>query len=160
MKPDVQVTISQFDQLTTALIDTSSIIYMEKVGFLDLIAERIQLVTIPEVLIESGESGTHFTIIQSPADGGSTDQKLILASRLYRHPVISEDKAILTQVQGLHIPFFNSLMMLVYLYHQQVITPEAYLNFYKHLQGIARYGERIWKFGNTVFKTLDQSNLR
>ena len=70
--------LGAFERLKKALIDTSSIIYLQKAGYFDALAGTVQLYSIPEVISEFKTHVAGVTLIHpSESPSLSTDQKLI-----------------------------------------------------------------------------------
>ena len=91
--------------LKSALIDTSSILYMQKAGYFDLLSRTIQLYSIPQVISEIKTPVSGLTIIpHSEPLSQSTDRVLIACALKNRLAMISEDKGILMAMQRAQAP--------------------------------------------------------
>ena len=138
-------------QLKRALIDTSSILYMQKAGYFDLLASTIKLHTIPEVMSEIRSKPKGLSLIrQSGSHALSTDKMLITCALDSNLAMISEDKAILSAMRRAKAPYFNALMMLNLLLLSEKIDDGRYRRFLMALKSIARYSEKVWEFGEKV----------
>jgi hypothetical protein len=138
-------------QLKRALIDTSSILYMQKAGYFDLLAGTINLYTIPEVMSEIRSKPKGLSLIRFPGSHAlSTDKMLISCALDSNLAMISEDKAILNAMRRAKAPYFNALMMLNLLLLSEKIDDGRYRRFLRALKGIARYSETVWAFGEKV----------
>jgi hypothetical protein len=144
-----------FQQLKSALIDSSSIIYIQKAGYFDILGGEIQLYSIPEVVSETkirltGVKLIHFSVSPSL----STDRKLVACALQNRLTMISEDKKILRAMHRAEAPYYNSLMMLNFLLFSKKIDDGSYLRYYSALENIARYSEPVWEFGRHIYSAV------
>lgn len=147
--------LSGFKELHSAVIDTSSVIYMQKAGFLDLAAKNINL-HVPRIIIAEAKysdlPATEHELEEfkkHPAD----IQCVLLAERL-KVPVISEDKKVLRQTSLRNLPYYNSLMILNFLLFKKIITLETLDNLLSRLSSIARYSSFVLSYGESVRKTI------
>jgi len=144
-----------FEQLKKALIDTSSIIYVQKAGYFDVLAGTIQLYSIPAVISESKTHIAGVTLIPpSESPSLSTDQKLISCALENKLAMISEDKRILKAMRRARAPYYNALMMLNFLLFSQKIDDDGYRRYYSALENIARYSDAVWEFGRHVYAAI------
>ncbi len=150
-KMDAQQTLRQFDSLHCALIDASSIIYIQKAGFFDELAEAVPLFSIAEILTEASISDRRIQLIETVCEAQSNDARLICCALRNRLPVISEDKKILQALKRKNSPHFNALMMLNFLWYRQRVSVVDYLKFKNALKKIAWYRPQIWEFGERIF---------
>jgi hypothetical protein len=142
-------------RLKKALIDTSSIIYVQKAGYLDALAGTIQLYTIPEVISESKAHPAGVTLIHSSESPSlSVDQKLVACALENKLAMISEDKRILSAMGRARAPYYNALMMLNFLLLSQKIDDDGYRHYLGALKNIARYSEPVWEFGRDIYTTV------
>ena len=142
-------------RLKKALIDTSSIIYVQKAGYYDALARTIQLYSIPEVISESKTHVADVTLIHpSESPSLSTDHKLISCALENKLAMISEDKRILRAMRRAQAPYYNALMMLNFLLFSQKIDDDGYRRYYSALENIARYSEAVWEFGQHIYSAI------
>jgi hypothetical protein len=143
------------EQLKKALIDTSSIIYVQKAGYFDVLAGTIQLYSIPEVVSESKTHVAGVTLIHpSESPSLSTDQKLVSCALENKLAMISEDKRILRAMRRAQAPYYNALMMLNFLLFTKKIDDDGYRRYYSALENIARYSEAVWEFGRLIYAAV------
>jgi hypothetical protein len=155
-------TLLAFDLLKKALIDTSSVIYIQKAGYFDILGRTIQLYSIPEVLSEIKTGAPGVRVMRSSGSASlSTDQKLVCCALDNKMAMISEDKRILTALQCAEAPYYNALMMLNLLLYSQKIDDEGYRHYYLALKKIARYSAAVWEFGRYIYSTVkfSQGNI-
>ena len=155
-KPPQEV-LAQFEELKKALIDASSIIYARKAGFIKVLQANLELVTTPEIIAEAGADARDIGLIHCDVTSGSADEKLVHCARQNELPVISEDKRILTQLKQTHLPYFNVLMMLNFLSYIEAIDREQYSRYYTVLQEFAWYSPKIWAYGSSVRRAIENS---
>jgi hypothetical protein len=151
-----QEVISRFDHLNKALIDASSIIYIHRADYLEILASSIRLFSIKEILSETGPISESIIPIIYNETSSSNDQKLISCAMDLRLPVISEDKKILMAMKRADRPFFNSLMMLLFLLYRRRIQNQQYVQYYLALKKFARYSDEIWKYGAKIQTTIKE----
>ena len=127
---DSDTILRVLERLNTALIDTSSIIYIQKAGYFDVLAGTIKLYSIPEVITESKTHIAGVTLIQpSESPSLSTDHKLISCALENKLAMISEDKRILRAMRRAQAPYYNALMMLNFLLFSQKIDDDGYRRY-------------------------------
>lgn len=141
---------SALSSLSSAVIDSSSLIYLSKINCLPLLAKSCKLFTISDVVNEYGENISDIAIIDVPMENGDTDQKLIRICVTDKLTLISEDKKLLLDAQKKNIPYFNSLMMLNFLLLKHKMGRKEYAIMLEKLKTVARYGMDVWGFGAEV----------
>ena len=105
--------LRSLSQLKRALIDTSSILYMQEAGYFDLLAGTIDLYTIPEVMSEIRSKPRGLSLIRFAGSRALSTDKMLIACALDSNlAMISEDKAILNAMRREKATYFNALMML------------------------------------------------
>ena len=147
---ELQRVIENFDRLETALIDSSSIIYMDKAGFLSALLRQLTLITIAEVNKETGIDGYPIRIISHGLEDMPTDHKIVRCAERNHLSVISEDHKLLRSCDVLGIEYYNALMMLnLILYKKQVDLP-VFESFLERLLQIAHYSNRVRRYGSDL----------
>lgn len=147
---EILKSLKELEQLTTACIDSSSIIYMKKINLLDTASRNIKLCTINEVVNEISFNIKHIKTFSTNYKS-STDNKLLKCAIDNSLSVISEDKYILNNAKKNKLPHFNTLMILNFLFYKKIINEIEYHKFIKNLKLIAYYSDFIWKYGNEIF---------
>jgi len=150
-----------FERLENALIDTSSILYVQKAGYFGILSTTIQLYSIPEVISETKTQVAGVTLIHSsgPPDL-STDQKLISCALENKLAMISEDKSILRAMNRAEAPYYNALMMLNFLLFSQRIDGDSYHCYFNALKNNARYSKTVWGFGRDIYTAIKFALIR
>jgi hypothetical protein len=146
------ISISGFDLLHAAVIDSSSIIYLHKINLLDLAADNIELHT-PEIVInETGLRNPDIIVHLPETDSSmlSADQQVVYFAVKKNLPVISEDKKVLSEASKASIPYYNTLMILNYLLYKKRIIPDQYDHFHKELLSVSRYSPFVLAYGEIV----------
>lgn len=143
-----------FDTLREAFIDASSLIYMRKVGFLQQLQESLSLYSVPEVLQEAGVPKEGFYLALCREENLSNDRKLLHCALERGLPLISEDKALLMKAKRAGLLYYNSLMMLNFLFFKQTIDSKEYKRYCLSLRRYARYSEDIWSYGEKVYQRI------
>jgi hypothetical protein len=98
-EPSIAGALIDLSELHTAIIDSSSIIYMQKAGYLPIVSDLIHLLTITSVYSETGFTSGIQLIESAFQDGMATDEQIITLAIKSGYPVISEDKRILLQLK-------------------------------------------------------------
>jgi len=157
-QPSFKKIINEFNKLKKIIIDTSSIIYFQRINIWENVSEVVTIFTIPEILKEYGYPLPDINIIESKNIQGDNDRKLIFQASKFKIPLVSEDKKILREMKKRNIPFFNTLMILNFLYFKNKINNREYVFYLEELKNIAFYNEEVWKFGKKVYNKLSQNN--
>jgi hypothetical protein len=144
----------QYRQLEHVLIDASSIIYMQKAGFLDVLATTVELHAPRELILETGFEPPGIKPIEPGTKDLSNDQRLIHCAIESRWPVISEDKKILMRAKREGIPYFNALMMLNFLLFEKRLDLEAHSMHFGRLVQIAWYGSDVLEYGKSIYTEI------
>ncbi|MDC7224177.1 MAG: hypothetical protein PQJ60_10585 [Spirochaetales bacterium] len=149
-----------FDGLEEAVIDACSIIYLLKTGVFESLASLLPLLTTDEVYRETGWPLTGgkprlpLRLYPAPPEARSHDQGLFLLARERNLPLISEDKEVLLWAEEAGLPYYNSLMMLIFLCYKGRISREDLFLYRERLLGEAHYGRGIVKRGEEFFRLL------
>ena len=155
MNDAVRKSLDEFKFLKSAIIDTSSIIYMKNIRIFDLIANQIKLMVPEQVVSELGYDLENIEITKvNKIFPGKTDNIIFETAKWYNYTIISEDKMILQQAEKANLPYFNTLMMLNFLYFKNRISESEYLCYAQKLKSVARYSHMVWEYGNTVFDVI------
>ncbi len=156
---DARSALKQFDHLSQAIIDTSSLIYLQEIDLLAVTGWWIKLWTVPGVVREFGaaaaECPIHVIDINNSADWtDSTDDMLCRAAAYRQMPIISEDRQILMRAKKANLPYFNTLMVLNFLLYKNAINLLEYQAILDRLKATARYSAKIYEFGAQVFAEI------
>ncbi len=149
-----------FDRLDEAVIDACSIIYLLKTGVFESLGAILKLDTTGDVYRETGwplkdgRPRLPLTLFPSSEMARSNDHGLFLLAKSRSLPLISEDKEVLEMAAGEGLPYYNSLMMLLFLLYKGRITQGDYEEYKIRLLGEARYGESIIKRGEEYYRDL------
>jgi hypothetical protein len=149
-------TLRALSLLEKAMIDTSSILYIQKAGYFDVLLSAIQLYSIPEVIseIKSRVSGLTIIRISETLSSLPTDRKLVACAIENKLAMISEDHGILKAMHRAKAPYFNALMMLNFLLLVNRINEDSYRRYFSELKNIAWYSEAVWAFGETIYTAV------
>lgn len=140
----------QFQTLRKALIDASSIIYMQKAGFFTELANTVNLYSPAEIVAETGSNDLDLRPVACVSKSLPNDQKLITAALQLRWPVISEDRNILIHMRRAKLPYFNSLMMLNFLLFKNRIDLKSHVLYHERLKKYAWYNPYVWEYGKNI----------
>mgnify|MGYP001290611368 CR=1 FL=1 len=153
---DQKAVLRELRGLRGGVVDTSTLIYLERLKLLPLATRSFSLLLIPKVIAEYGScpEGCRLT----PAAGsGTTDEQLCRVAQRLAQPVLSEDRQVLRQARALHLSFYNTLMLLLALCAQSRLPPIAFPDLRDRLCTFARYGPEVIAVGDAVYQTLCHS---
>lgn len=140
---------TEFESLRSAVIDASSIIYMQKAGFLPTAMKYIQMHAPQDVINETGFAC--LSMIQHKVDSCITaDQKVVFLAQKLLVPVISEDKAVLNNAFHKNLQYYNSIMVLNYLLYKRFVTKEDFDIYKNKMLEFARYSKFVVSYAETV----------
>lgn len=145
---------SHFQSLHHALIDTSSIIYMNKAGYFDPLASCLELYAPAQVIKEVGLVDLNIRTIGEKEDSLPADQALVQAACRLNWPVVTEDRQIIRQLARFQLLYFNALMMLELIFFRGSVDETGYRKCLETLLRHAWYGSEIIRFGETVHQML------
>jgi hypothetical protein len=148
-------TLSQFDTLSSAVIDSSSIIYLQKINVLSKVIGMLKLHTVENVISECDFEIPKIIIIESTV-GDTTDKQIVDSSKALALPVISDDFSILQKVSMNNLPHYNSLMILNFVLYKNDISTDEYIDYLFELKQIARYSSFVWKYGEDLFRIIEK----
>ncbi len=140
--------------LSRALIDASSIIYMQKAGFFTELANTVNLYSLPEILAEAGYAHLYIRPVACATNSFSSDEKLIATALKLRWPVVSEDKSILLHMQRSKLPYYNALMMLNFLLFRKRIDLKRHAMYFRRLKQCAWYSPYVWEYGKNIYNAI------
>lgn len=152
--------LAGFSSLTSAVIDSSSIIYLSKCGFLHLAARHIRLHTPSVVIKETGIEEPYFEI-HNPETGSAiitADEQVVELAKKLNIAVISEDKKVLINTSGAGLSYYNALMILNFLLYKKEITVKSYQKLYTTLISVARYSKFVLSYGEMVKQKITNKN--
>jgi len=137
--------------MDSAVIDASSIIYCIQAGFFWTLGTACRLFSTPEVIGETKWKDLPVNQ-ESPIlkKTGNNDDTLLALAAEKKLPLVSEDRKLLLKAEEQHRPFYNSLMMLIWLEAKQKISEDDYREHLAHLKEYARYSLEIWNYGEKV----------
>ena len=158
-KPAVIDILCDFDSLNRAIIDTSTLIYLHKIGALECVSRSICLMTISQVIDEFGDkSGLKYIKIikgKDSIDGKKSADEMVVKIAAQMHlPVLSEDKGLLTNARKNGLKYYNTLMILNFLLYRRNIADNDYTSYLQKLKKVAHYGQNIYAFGKILYDAI------
>lgn len=145
--------IRQLHTLRGGVIDTSTLIYLERLALLPLALHVFDLLLIPPVIAEYGRHPEGAVLVPAPG-AGPTDDLLCRAAQILGQPVLSEDKQVLRQARRLGLDSYNTLMLALALCAQGHLPLEDFPRQRERLRGFARYGAQVLAVGDAVYREL------
>ncbi|MBN1686397.1 MAG: hypothetical protein JW852_07060, partial [Spirochaetales bacterium] len=132
---EIEKVFLKLNRLKTAVIDSSSIIYLHKSGFLCHVAAAVELYTIPQVIDETGMEHLSARVVDPPDLPGktSTDRRLFAAAVSMKKAMISEDRAILLKCDAEGVEYYNAYNMLVMLRLRALIDDTQFFRYEEKL---------------------------
>jgi hypothetical protein len=133
-------------------IDTSTLIYLDRLSLLDLVLTVFTPATIAQVIVEFGRHPRG--LLMHEAGEGPTDSLLVRQAAIFHAVVFSEDKKLLRSAGSHGLEYYNTLMIVLALYCRGEISRERCGSLLAKLKPFARYGENVWDYGRQVFAFL------
>lgn len=138
------------------LVDTSTLIYLDKIALLDLVLTVFAPVTIPQVITEFGRHPKGLSLCAAAPGQGKTDQVLVQTAVDLQAGVFSEDKKVLLTARRQGLCYYNSLMIVPALYSRKEISRNTCEQLIVRLLSFARYSEKVQDYGRELFARLVQ----
>jgi len=138
-------------------IDASSIIYLLKIGLLGSLAAEVRLVSTPQVIRETGWPHLPVEEAEVDAEGLTNDETLLALAEKLRRPVLSEDYEILQGAGEAGLAYYNTLMMLNYLYWTGRVAEDEYPEYLARLKESAHYSDAVLATGDEVYRSLREA---
>lgn len=148
--------LAGFDALTDAVVDASSIIYMQKAGFLETAGRFVELHAPDAVIQEVGAAEVPITLhaFDCRQHCAKADQQLLALARILGTPLISEDKKVLLSAERNGLVYYNAFMVLNFLFYKSGIAAEDAERYLRALLAVARYSERVVIQGRAVMRRI------
>ncbi len=158
---DANEVVKQFEMLERAVIDACSMIYLNRIELLDKLAHEIELFVPLMVFSETGFKN-HLGLKIEPVESRfAPDQQLIHLAILLNCPVISDDGQVLRIAENRELEYFNSLIMLFFLYFRGKINRNTLLTKRAELLEFAYYAPWISSAADQLLNLLtDSSNKK
>lgn len=135
-----------------AAVDTSTLIYLDRIGLLDSVIQVFSPLTIPQVILEFGRHPAGLALCEAP--GGETDRLLVQAAADMGAVVLSEDRQLLRAARRGGLRYYNSLMLVLALYSRREISHIRCEELLDRLWSFARYSEQVRNCGQQLFERL------
>lgn len=135
------------------LVDTSTLIYLQESGLLEIVVGTFEISTVAQVVSEYGRQPPG-CILLTDVPPGSTDTVVLGKAVETGLPLLSEDQRLLKAARRKHHPHYNSLMLLLALLAQGAIPNGAYHSYRDSLLQYARYDDMVIGFGDKIHTEL------
>jgi hypothetical protein len=155
--------ISGFDRLTSMVIDSSTMIYARKAGFLGALASELELQTVPEVLEETGirrTPGIEVVVGAFAGDHkhskrlGETDAAVFALALAGGKPIATEDRGIMLLCEEHGLDFYNALMLAHLLLYRGALTEAQHEAALERLLLVSRYSKTVYAYAMDVLQAV------
>ncbi|MBN2434197.1 MAG: hypothetical protein JXK07_02905 [Spirochaetes bacterium] len=153
--PDVETAeqiISKLKGLSSFIIDTSSLIYMNGISALNKVAQAYRIKAPVSVINEFGSCPEGISTIDINL---SADDDLLACAGKLGLPVCSEDKRVLLHARRSNIDYYNTIMILVSMRTKNIITKQEFGHYITGLRSNARYSEKVWDYAQKLIDTVN-----
>jgi hypothetical protein len=145
--------VAELQGLRSGVVDTSTLIYLDRLGLLQRAARCMHLVLIPQVVREYGGQVAGTTLLV-PAPAGPADRVVCAVAARLDLPVLSDDGTVLRAARRRHLRHYNTLMLILALCIQGDLARTAYPPLRDQLCTFARYSADVLAVGDALFQTL------
>ena len=154
MNSVVKVPIEFVKGIKELSIDASSIIYLLKIGLLGSLSAEIKLLATSVIIEEVGFPHLPIQALDIDNKDLTNDQSVVELARIKQIPVLSEDQEVLKNAESNGLQYYNTLMMLNYLFFKKRLTEKNYPEYLCRLIGVAHYSSDILAYGEEMFKKI------
>ncbi len=147
-----QVLFSGKPGIPLCFIDTSTLIYLDRLELLERVVAVFSVATIAGVIREFGRSPERIAVYSTGK--GATDLLLVKRAALCNAVVFSEDKKVLQDADRHGLEYYNTLMIVLALYARREIDIVACASLLTRLESFARYSANVWDYGSEVLAAL------
>jgi hypothetical protein len=144
----------QFQNLTEAVFDSSSIIYCLKTGILTFINTHIAVKTTELVQNETGTLPITPVVLKTTSL--NTDDSVIEAAEKYTLPLVTEDKGIIKKAQQNKLNYYNTLIIIIVLYFRRLINKTNLTDYLNELRNISYYSNQVWDYGLSIVAIIEK----
>jgi hypothetical protein len=135
------------------VIDTSTLIYLERLGLLPRTVRCFSFLLIPQVVAEYGAQ-PEGVVLTAASSFGTTDEALCQTAHALGQPVLSEDKQVLRRARELNLCFYNTLMIVLALCAQGYLPLNTFPELRDKLYAFSRYSPGVLAVGDAVYEAL------
>nr|WP_320010471.1 hypothetical protein [uncultured Desulfobulbus sp.] len=150
-----QLVYADLLQLRVGIVDTSTLIYLERLKLLSLISKHLQLYLIPAVVAEFGQRPKGMPLIAA-RHGSTTDSILLETAIELALPLLSEDGGLLRKARKREHPHYNTLMLLLTLRAQNVLSAQRCAALQTRLLTFARYSEDVCNYATGLLTFIEE----
>ncbi|MGD9947131.1 MAG: hypothetical protein AB7U29_01480 [Desulfobulbus sp.] len=139
--------------LRGGVTDTSTLIYLDTLKILPLAGQWVQLMLIPQVVTEFGRQPVGMPLVTS-ASTTTTDEAVVQTAITLDVPLFSEDGRMLRKTRRLQHPHYNSLMLLLALHVQGILSEAQFFRLREELLGFAHYSKGVVAYTDIISHVL------
>jgi hypothetical protein len=150
VKPDIEQIAAELFKFRGGIVDTCTLIYLERIHLLSTVSQCFQLLILPDIVQEFGRHPTGCTLCKAISAAGP-DQAVVRLAHELQLPVLSEDRQVLMAARSQGLRYYNTMMILLALLLQKKINLAGYEKAYASLLKFARYSSAVRQVGEQVF---------
>jgi len=137
-------------------VDTSTLIYLDRIALLDAVCQTFAPATIAPVLAEFGRAVADLRILPVAPAAPATDDALLAVACEHSGVLLSEDGRLLRRAGRSGLWYYNTLMLISGLcYHGVLGSREGEARIEK-LITFARYSNAVRAYGRKVFALVQE----
>jgi hypothetical protein len=141
--------------LRGGITDTSTLIYLERLGLLPQTARCFSLLLIAQVVTEYG--GNRKVLFLWPHPASEQRMKPSAGRLTLGQPVLSEDKQVLRRARALNLSCYNTLMIVLALCAQKHLPLAVFPELRQRIAAFSRYSPAVMAVGDAVYQALRRS---
>lgn len=145
------LTIAELRRLSSVVADSSSLIILQRAGYLSHVSEAVTLHCPPGVIRELSAGKTAISSGINPIDGDedlyegyAVDAQVVVAARQMRLPALSDDLTLLGRAAEHGVPGYTARSMLELLLLRGAISMDNYRRFKRTLSSLVRYAVPLY----------------
>jgi len=148
--PDPLLLAKELRMLAGGVVDTSTLIYLDRISLLGRVCSCLSLNMPLQVQDEFGHCPAGCKVVAG-CNGLGADGAVVRMAQAAGNPVFSDDRLLLMAARSAGLSYYNTLMLLVALLLQEKISVSRYQKACSDLQRIAHYSDAVWAVGSEVF---------
>jgi hypothetical protein len=132
-------------------VDTSTLIYLDRIALLDAVCQNFAPATIAPVLAEFGRAVADLDVLPVATADAATDDALLAVACQHSGVLLSEDGGLLRRAGRSGLWYYNTLMLISGLCYHGVLGYREGEARIEKLLTFARYSDAVRAHGRKVF---------